>query len=173
VNNKNTAELESANAMHKAAVDALKEQLADVLREKSDLLQQLSQLTLKVSNPARETIEHSEFYKSLVVQIEHLSSEIARLESSNERLREDSIKLNAERTKYKEELIAEHKTALEEANSQIQRIEKDLTRVRGVRDELHFEIQNRKAREDETLQSAREISEIADSREVAHIWLQN
>jgi uncharacterized small protein (DUF1192 family) len=31
---------------------------------------------------------------------------------------------------------------------------------------LHFEIQNRKQREDETLQSAREISEIADSREL-------
>jgi hypothetical protein len=55
---------------------------------------------------------------------------------------------------------------MDEAHSQILRIEKDLTRVRGVRDELHLEIQNRKAREDETLHSAREISEIADSREV-------
>jgi hypothetical protein len=55
---------------------------------------------------------------------------------------------------------------LDEAHNQILRIERDLTRVRGVRDDLHFEIQNRKAREDETLQSAREISEIADSREV-------
>ena len=51
---------------------------------------------------------------------------------------------------------------MDEANNQILRIERDLTRVRGVRDELHFEIQNRKAREDETLHSAREISEIAD-----------
>src|SRR5271163_245716 len=123
--------------MQKAALAALKEELTNVLREKSDLLQQLSQLTLKVSNPTRETIEHSEFYKSLVLQIEHLSSEIARSESSNDKLREDSTKLNAERTKFKEELIAEHKAALEEANNQIQRIEKDLTRVRGVRDELH------------------------------------
>ena len=55
---------------------------------------------------------------------------------------------------------------MDEANNQILRIERDLTRVRGVRDELHFEMQNRKAREDEALHSAREISEIADSREV-------
>jgi len=60
---------------------------------------------------------------------------------------------------------------MEEANNQILRIERDLTRVRGVRDELHFEIQNRKAREDETLHSAREISEIADSREVGPLWM--
>jgi E3 ubiquitin-protein ligase BRE1 len=98
--------------------------------------------------------------------LEHLASEVARLESSTEKLREENTVLNAERTKFKEDLMAEHKTALDEAQNQILKIEKDLTRVRGVRDELHFEIQNRKQREDETLQSAREISEIADSREV-------
>lgn len=119
-----------------------------------------------MASSAREEIEQSEPYKSLQAQIEHLSSEIARLESSSERLGEENMALVAERTKFKEDLIAEHKLALDEANSQILRIERDLTRVRGVRDELHGEIQNRKAREDETLHSAREISEIADSREV-------
>jgi E3 ubiquitin-protein ligase BRE1 len=52
---------------------------------------------------------------------------------------------------------------LDEANNQVLRIERDLTRVRGLRDDLHLELQNRKARENETLQSAREISEIADT----------
>ena len=101
-----------------------------------------------------------------------MSSEIARLESSSERLQEENTALVAERTKFKEDIIAEHKIAIDEANSQIQRIERDLTRVRGVRDELHFEIQNRKVREDETLQSAREISEIADSREMRIVALE-
>ena len=101
-----------------------------------------------------------------MAQVEHLGLEIARLESSSQDLREEHTALLTERTKYKEELLAEHKLAMDEANGQILRIERDLTRVRGVRDELHQEIQNRKAREDETLQSAREISEIADSREV-------
>src|SRR5271170_34936 len=110
-------------------------------------------LIVQVASPAREEIEHSEPYRSLQAQIEHLSSEIARLESSAEKLREENAALVSERTKFKEDLIAEHKVAMDEANSQISRIEKDLTRVRGVRDELHFEIQNRKAREDETLQS--------------------
>ena len=91
---------------------------------------------------------------------------MSRLEQASEKLREENSGLLAERTKFKEDLVAEHKGALDEANSQIQRIEKDLTRVRGVRDDLHFELQNRKAREEETLHSAREISEIADSREV-------
>ena len=101
-----------------------------------------------------------------MAQVEHLGLEIARLESSSQDPREEHTALLTERTKYKEELLAEHKLAMDEANGQILRIERDLTRVRGVRDELHQEIQNRKAREDETLQSAREISEIADSREV-------
>jgi E3 ubiquitin-protein ligase BRE1 len=101
-----------------------------------------------------------------VAQVEHLGLEVARLESSSQQLREEHTALLTERTKFKEELVAEHKLAIDEANGQILRIERDLTRVRGVRDELHQEIQNRKAREDETLQSAREISEIADSREV-------
>jgi E3 ubiquitin-protein ligase BRE1 len=101
-----------------------------------------------------------------VAQVEHLGLELARLESSSQHLREEHTALLTERTKYKDELLAEHKLAMDEANGQILRIERDLTRVRGVRDELHQEIQNRKAREDETLQSAREISEIADCREV-------
>jgi E3 ubiquitin-protein ligase BRE1 len=121
---------------------------------------------MQISNPAREDIEQSEPYKFLQLQIDHLSSEIARLETSNEKLREENAMLVAERTKFKEDLIAGHKVALDEANGQLLRIERDLTRVRGVRDELHFEMQNRKAREEETLHSAREISEIADSREV-------
>ncbi len=101
-----------------------------------------------------------------MAQVEHLGLELARLESSSQHLREEHTALLTERTKYKDELLAEHKLAMDEANGQILRIERDLTRVRGVRDELHQEIQNRKAREDETLQSAREISEIADCREV-------
>jgi hypothetical protein len=103
-----------------------------------------------------------------MAQVEHLGLESARLELSSQQLREEHTALLSERTKYKEELVTEHKLAMDEANGQILRIERDLTRVRGVRDELHQEIQNRKAREDETLQSAREISEIADSREVHH-----
>jgi hypothetical protein len=59
---------------------------------------------------------------------------------------------------------------MDEANNQILRIERDLTRVRGGRDELYIEIQNRKAREDDVRHSAREISEIADSREVRNRW---
>ena len=50
VNNRNAAELESANAVHKAALAALKEELSAVLREKSDLLKQLSQMTTKVQS---------------------------------------------------------------------------------------------------------------------------
>jgi len=166
VNNVNTAELEATNNVQRAALTTLKEECATVLREKSELLQQLSHLTTKVASPIREDIQQSDSYKSLQAQIEHLSTEIARLESTNEKLQEENSTLVSERTKFKEDLIAEHKVAMDEANNQILRIDRDLTRVRGVRDELHFEIQNRKAREDETLQSAREISEIADSREV-------
>jgi E3 ubiquitin-protein ligase BRE1 len=166
VNSRNAAELESVNATHRAALASLKEECAAVLKEKSAVLIQLSEMTTKIATPARDDIEGSQPYKALQSQIEHLSSEIARLESSSEKLREENTNLLAERTKFKEDLVAEHKVAMEEANGQIQRIERDLTRVRGVRDELHFEIQNRKAKEDETLHSAREISEIADSREV-------
>lgn len=178
VNNRNSAELENANAINRAALAVVKEECATLLREKSSLLQQLSQITMKVrlkvyetaneefASPTRDEVEKTEVYKSLVAQVEHLSLEVARLESSSQQLREEYTALRTERTKYKEELLAEHKLAMDEANGQILRIERDLTRVRGVRDELHQEIQNRKAREDETLQSAREISEIADSREV-------
>ena len=128
-------------------------------------------MTAQLASPAREDIEQSASYKSLLLQIDHLQSEVARLESSSEKLREENTTLAAERTKFKEDLIAEHRKALDEANDQIQRIERDLTRVRGVRDELHHELQTRKAREDETIQSAREISEIADTREVPGFWL--
>ena len=48
VANRNTAELENANAMHRAALASVKEECASLLREKSSLLQQLSQLTVKV-----------------------------------------------------------------------------------------------------------------------------
>jgi hypothetical protein len=48
INNRNTAELENANAVHRAALASVKEECASLLREKSSLLQQLSQLTVKV-----------------------------------------------------------------------------------------------------------------------------
>jgi hypothetical protein len=48
INNRNTAELENANAVHRAALATVKEECASLLREKSSLLQQLSQLTVKV-----------------------------------------------------------------------------------------------------------------------------
>ncbi len=48
VNNTNSAELENANAINRAALAAVKEECATLLREKSSLLQQLSQITLKV-----------------------------------------------------------------------------------------------------------------------------
>jgi E3 ubiquitin-protein ligase BRE1 len=123
-------------------------------------------LTVKAASPSVLEIEQFEPYKLLVAHKDHLSAEIARHEAICERVREENTTLVAERTKFKEDLIAEHKVPLDEANNQLLRIERDLTRVRGVRDELHLELQNRKAHEDDTLHSAREISEIADAREV-------
>ena len=122
---------------------------------------------LQIATLNQEDIQQTAPYKTLVVLAEHLASDVARLESSNEKLLQENTSLLSERIKFKEDVNAEHRKAIEEANDQIQRLEKDLTRVRGVRDELHHEVQNRKAREDETLHSAREISEIADSREVS------
>jgi E3 ubiquitin-protein ligase BRE1 len=120
-----------------------------------------------MTDPGRDDVQHTTSYKTLLAQAEHLASEIARLESSNEKLVEENTHLLSERMKFKDDVHAEHKRVIDEANDQIQRLEKDLTRVRGVRDELHHELQNRKSREDETLHSAREISEIADIREVS------
>jgi E3 ubiquitin-protein ligase BRE1 len=48
INHRNSAEIESANAVHRAALAAVKEECASLLREKSSLLQQLSQMTIKV-----------------------------------------------------------------------------------------------------------------------------
>ena len=48
MNNTEVAELETANTTHRAALAALKEECAAVLREKSDLLQRVSQMTTKV-----------------------------------------------------------------------------------------------------------------------------
>jgi len=49
VNDKNIAELENTNATQRAALATVKEEYASVLREKSVLQEQVSQLTLKVS----------------------------------------------------------------------------------------------------------------------------
>jgi len=48
VNNRNVVELEAANAIHRAAIASLKEECASVLQQKTDLLQQLSQMSTKV-----------------------------------------------------------------------------------------------------------------------------
>src|SRR5271156_6646480 len=95
--------------------------------------------------PARDDIQQTAVYKTLVSQAERLASEIARLESSNEKLLEEKTNLLSERIKFKDDVNAEHKKAIEEANDHAQRLEKDLTRVRGVRDELHHEVQSRKS----------------------------
>lgn len=119
-----------------ATVAKQKEQLEELVAENKTLTEQLTNATTKLGCLSDDDYARTELFKNFKAQHEEVIKRINHLEATNIQLREEAEKLQAERTAYRTQLQNEAESLSAEIESQLQRTEADLTRVRSARDEL-------------------------------------
>jgi E3 ubiquitin-protein ligase BRE1 len=86
------------------------------------------------------------------------------IETLNKELSDKIETLESERSSFKEKILEEQQQVLDEMQAQLSKTESDLARIRGARDDLLQDQQLRKNREEAKLSSAKEVSELAETR---------
>lgn len=115
---------------------------------------------------SEEDIASCDAYKNLKVKLDDLATRFNHIEALNRELTERSEKLEAERTLYKDTILAEQQVVISDMGQQLAKAEQDLARVRAARDELIQDQTQRKTREDQKLVALKEIGELAETRVV-------
>lgn len=165
---------ESANGAAEAAEVARKEAVAVSIKQKEQLEKleaenekltaQLTTLNVKISRLSDDDCARTDLFKQLRSQHEDVIKRINNLEATNNQLREEAEKLQAERTAYRVQMENESQVALGEKEAQLRRAESDLARIRTGRDELIADNQIRKAAQDQERGSVNQVRELAAAR---------
>lgn len=113
---------------------------------------------------AEEDIASCDAYRNLKVKLDDLATRFNHIDALNRDLAERSEKLEAERTIFKDTILAEQQTVISDMQQQLTKTEQDLARVRAARDELIQDQTQRKTREDQKLVAAKEVGELAETR---------
>lgn len=163
----NDGAAEAAELARKEAVAASikqKEQLEKIEAENEKLTAQLTTLNVKMSRLSDDDCARTDLFKQLKLQHEDVIKRINNLEATNNQLREEAEKLQAERTAYRVQMENESQSALGEKEAQLMRAESDLARIRTGRDELIADNQMRKAAHDQERGSVNQVRELAAAR---------
>ncbi len=140
----------------------------NTLQEKSTLLAtELEHMRAKLANPDIETVERTEVHRLMKLKNQQLREQVVHMEAQNAQLSQTNSGLRSERSKFQNDLVEEHESAYNEIAALLSKAEQDLARVRAARDELHSNLQVRKAQDDHRAVAAREIGELADTQAVS------
>jgi E3 ubiquitin-protein ligase BRE1 len=150
-----------------AVVERQKEQIESLLAEVKGLRDENATFKVKKEAITDEDYARTEAFKQFKALNEDLVRRINHLEAINKQLREETEKLQGERTSFKIELEKEAQIATSDLEEQVQRLEADLTRIRSARDDLYAEREARRAHEEQERTAAahlRELIEVKDDR---------
>jgi E3 ubiquitin-protein ligase BRE1 len=142
-----------------------KEQLDQLINENKSLTEQLTAANARLTNLTDDDYARTDLFKNLKSQHDEVIKRINHLEATNIQLREEAEKLQAERTAYRTQLQDEAEAVTGELESQLQRIEADLTRVRSTRDELVADQTMRKATLDQERIAIDQMRELVGAKE--------
>ncbi|KAL1992908.1 hypothetical protein VTN49DRAFT_3664 [Thermomyces lanuginosus] len=159
------ADLEELYNKTKAQYEKQKEQLEALEAENAKLTSQITALNVKNTKLSDDDYAQTDLFKQLKSQHEDVIKRVNNLEAVNTQLRQESEKLQGERTAYRNQLDAEKQKEIEEKESQLHRAEADLARIRNARDELLADQQMRKAAQEQERTAIAKIQELADARE--------
>ena len=148
-----------------AVVAKQKEQLEAINAENKSLTEQLTAASARLSNLTEDDYARTELFKQFRVQHEDVIRRINHLEQTNKELQEESKKYQAERTAYRTQIENEQEIITGELESQLQRVEADLTRIRSARDELNAEVSMRKATQDQDSTASEHLKELVGAKE--------
>ncbi|KAI8817597.1 uncharacterized protein EV422DRAFT_541347 [Fimicolochytrium jonesii] len=150
-----------------AAISELRSvEIAKLSAEKRKLMEELDQTHLKYSNRSLhdDQIRESHIYRNLEEEYKYHLSENEVLKQRLERMTGEIEEYRAERTKFAEELEAEHITRRKVLETEMRRLESDLTRVRGNRDQLQHNLDLRCAKDNVEIAQLQEIRVLANAR---------
>jgi E3 ubiquitin-protein ligase BRE1 len=148
-----------------AVVAKQKEQLEAIMTENKSLTDQLSTATMRLSSLNEDDYARTELFKQFRLQHEDVIRRINHLEATNIQLREEAEKYQAERTAYRAQVENEAEVVTGELESQLQRLEADLTRVRSARDELLADLSMRKASQEQDRTSSDHLKELLAAKD--------
>ena len=140
----NLVEAETARKEAIAVSEKQKEQIEQLANHNEKLTSQLNVLTSKLLHLNDEDYARSDLFKHLKSQHEDVIKRINDLEATNNELRAEAEKLQAERTAYRIQLDTESQANITEKELQLARAETDLNRIRAARDELQADVNTRK-----------------------------
>jgi E3 ubiquitin-protein ligase BRE1 len=148
-----------------AVVAKQKEQLEAIAAENKSLTEQLTAATTRFSSLNEDDYARTELFKQFRVQHEDVIRRINHLEATNIQLREEAERFQAERTAYRVQVENEQEVITSELESQLQRVESDLTRIRSARDELLADLSMRKASQDQDRTSSDHLKELITGKD--------
>ncbi|RAL58545.1 hypothetical protein DID88_003993 [Monilinia fructigena] len=149
---------------HKLLFEKQKEQLEAMAAENKSLTEQITSASIK-QVPSDDDYARTELFKQFRIQHEDVIKRINHLEATNIQLREEAEKLQAERTAYRIQIENEAETSTGELESQLQRLDADLTRIRSARDELLADLSVRKATQDQDHAAVEHLKELVGAKD--------
>jgi E3 ubiquitin-protein ligase BRE1 len=148
-----------------ATVNKQKEQLDALLAENKSLLEQLTAANSKLLGLTDEDYARTDLFKTFKAQHEEVIKRINHLEATNIQLRREAEQLQAERTAYKSQIKSEAENLTGEIESQLERTEADLSRVRSGRDEIIAELTMRKASQEQERTAVQLMKEMVGAKD--------
>ena len=160
--------IENSQAAYKeasAVIAKQKDQLEAITSENKSLTEQLTAASARLANLNEDDYARTELFKQFRIQHEDVIRRINHLEATNKQLREEAEKYQAERTAYRIQIENESETVTGELESQLQRLDQDLARIRSARDELLAENSVLKANQDQDRSAGEHLKELIAAKE--------
>ncbi|KAI8802874.1 hypothetical protein BJ742DRAFT_529300 [Cladochytrium replicatum] len=141
--------------------------LVEIEELRNDRIRQqgeIDQLRMSLANIPDERIKDSPFYKNLHADWNYFYGENEILKAKNEKLLKELEALNAERRKLTETIEGEEGNRRRTMETEMRKLEADLTRLRNARDNLQQTLDLRCGKDEMELARDKEIRVIANAR---------
>lgn len=163
--NGDTAEISLKLNEALAVVEKQKEQLATAQAETQSLQEENVSLKVKREEMTDEEYIRTDVFKQFKSLNEDLIKQINHLEATNKHLREESERLQSERTAFRTKLNEEAQHHIADLERQLEERDADVTRIRGARDEWFAKANVLDSSQKEEKNALQQIKELAAARE--------
>ncbi|KAJ2759849.1 E3 ubiquitin-protein ligase bre1, partial [Coemansia nantahalensis] len=155
---------QQALADYKLLAEQRLAEIEERMRENTELVMQVDSLRLQIASVPDYIISETALYKQVEAGRNHYGTQAQRLQAEVDRLLAEAGELRTTRGAFEEGVVAEasaQRTALE---TELQRLQNDLVRVRHHRDQMQRELEERRAQDAVEDQKSTELKLLSDVR---------
>ncbi|KAK3063326.1 hypothetical protein LTS18_001326 [Coniosporium uncinatum] len=160
-----SGDVELARKEAVAVSEKRKGQIEQLAAENKKLTDELTAMTVKLSALGDDDFAKTDLFKQLKTQHEDVIKRVNHLEKTNNELREESQKLQAERTAYRMQIDEESRMETKNAENEQAKAENDLARIRAVRDEMQAELSQKRQTTEEGKVASEHLKESAIAKD--------